>query len=56
MPGPADRAIVAASSPAPVDPSSLRSGTFFVDCILICGGLEFVGRLLVDCNSWKVVK
>lgn len=49
----ADCAIVAASSPAATVPSSFRSGAFFVDCILICGGLEFDGRLLVDCNSWR---
>lgn len=44
-------AIVVASSPAAVVPSSFRSGAFFVDCILICGGLEFDGKLLVDCSS-----
>lgn len=51
--GPADWAIVATSSAAAMVPSSFRSGAFFVDCILICGGLEFDGKLLVDCNSWK---
>lgn len=50
---PAGCAIVAPSSPATVAPSSLRCGAFFVDCILICGGLEFDGKLLVDCNSWR---
>lgn len=46
-------AIVATSSPGAVLPSSFRSGAFFVDCILICGGLEFDGKLLVDCSSCK---
>lgn len=46
---PADCA--AASSPAAAVPSSRRGGAFFVDCILICGGLELDGKLLVDCNS-----
>lgn len=49
--GPADCAIVAPSSVGAVVPSSFRSGAFFVDCILICGGLEFDGKLLVDCNN-----
>lgn len=52
---PAVCAIVAASSPAAVVPSSFRSGAFFVDCILICGGFEFDGKLLVDCNSLVMV-
>lgn len=41
------------SSLAATVPSSFRSGAFFVDCILICGGFEFDGMLLVDCKSWK---
>lgn len=48
---PVDCAIVTASSPVTAAPSSFRSGAFFVDCILICGGLEFDGKLLVDCSS-----
>lgn len=33
-------------------PSSLLGGgPFFVDCILICWGLEFIGELLVVCRS-----
>lgn len=47
------RAVLASSSLAGVAPSSLRYGAFLVDCILICGGLKFDGRLLVDCSSCK---
>lgn len=50
---PAEGAIVATSSPAVALPSSFLTRTFLVDCILICGGLEFDGKLLVDCSSWK---
>lgn len=49
--GPADCTIVTVSSPPTAAPSSFRSGAFLVDCILICGGLEFDGKLLVDCKS-----
>lgn len=52
---PAGGAIVAPSSPTTAAPSSFLCGAFFVDCILICGGLEFDGKLLVDCSSWKTV-
>lgn len=31
--------------------SRLLKGPFFVDCILICWGLEFMGELLVVCRS-----
>lgn len=31
--------------------SRLGRGPFFVDCILICWGLEFIGELLVVCRS-----
>lgn len=31
--------------------SRLVRGPFFVDCILICWGLEFMGELLVVCSS-----
>lgn len=51
--GPAEGAIVATSSPVTALPSSFLTSAFLVDCILICGGLEFDGKLLVDCSSWK---
>lgn len=50
---PAGGAIVAPSSPTTAALSSFLCGAFFVDCILICGGLELDGKLLVDCSSWK---
>lgn len=59
-------AVEGASSPAGGPPAAIPSGgtpssrfvtaPFFVDCILICWGLEFIGELLVVWSNCTVTK